>query len=226
MLSDIGINIWPSFIKTKASKNLHLTKCLRVPWTARRSNQSILNEINPKYSLEGLMLVEAPIVWRPDAKSWVIGKDSDAGEDWREEKGTTEDEIVGWHHGLMDMSLSKLWEMVKDRETWEAVVLGALKSQTWPGTEELDTTSCLNDNSNKKIKRTRQELTSAFRDRDRSIWSMWGSIFYCIGTNSELVQDGYMSFPWRRWGHTAEDLSRNNVGAYYKIIKLKKLMQR
>jgi len=58
-----------------------------------------LKEISPEYSLEGLMLkLKAPILWPPDAKNWLIGKDSDAGKDWRqEEKGTTEDEMVGWH---------------------------------------------------------------------------------------------------------------------------------
>ena len=72
---------------------------LRVPWTAGRSNQSILKEISPEYSLEGLMLKLK--LWPPDAKNWLIGKDPDAGKDWRrEEKGTTENEIVGWHHRL------------------------------------------------------------------------------------------------------------------------------
>ena len=76
-------------------------RLLRVPWTAR-SNQSILKEINPEYSLEGLMMeAETPILWPPDAKNQLIGKDPDAGKDWRqEEKGTTEDEMVGWHHQL------------------------------------------------------------------------------------------------------------------------------
>ena len=65
---------------------------MRVSWTARRSNQSILKEINPGISLEGMML---------KLKLQHIGKDSDAGRDWRqEEKGTTEDEMAGWHHGL------------------------------------------------------------------------------------------------------------------------------
>ena len=75
---------------------------LRVPWTTRRSNQSILKEISPEYSLEGLMLkAETPILWLPDAKNWLILKDPDAGKDWgQEEKGTTEDEMVGWHHRL------------------------------------------------------------------------------------------------------------------------------
>ena len=71
-------------------------RLLRVSWTARRSNQSILKEISPGYSLEGLMLeAETQILWPPDAKSWVIWKDPDVGKDWgQEEKGTTEDEMV------------------------------------------------------------------------------------------------------------------------------------
>ena len=77
-----------------------LEETLRVPWTARRSNQSILKEISPEYSLEWLMLkLKLPILWPPDVKNWLIRKDPDARKDWRrEEKGTTEDEIVGWHH--------------------------------------------------------------------------------------------------------------------------------
>ena len=75
---------------------------LGVPWTTRRSNQSILKEISPKVSLEQLMLkLKTPILWPPDAKNWLIWKDPDAGKDWkREEKGTTENEMVGWHHWL------------------------------------------------------------------------------------------------------------------------------
>ena len=74
-------------------------RLLRVPWTARRSNQSILREISPECSLEGLMLKLKLQYF--DAKSWLIWKDPDAGKDWgQEEKGTTEDEMVGWHHQL------------------------------------------------------------------------------------------------------------------------------
>ena len=76
-------------------------RLLRVPWTARRINQSILKEISPEYSLEGLMLKLKLQHWPPDAKNWLIGKDPDAGKDWgQEEKGTTEDEMVRWHHWL------------------------------------------------------------------------------------------------------------------------------
>ena len=77
-------------------------RLLRVPWTARQSNQSILKEISPGCSLVGLILkLKLQILWPPDAKSWLIGKDPDAGRDWRqEEKGMTEDEMAGWHRWL------------------------------------------------------------------------------------------------------------------------------
>ena len=77
-------------------------RLLRVPWTARRSNQSIPKETSPEYSLEGLRRLKLKLqCWPPDLKSWLIGKDPDAGKGWRrEEKGMTEDEMVGCHHWL------------------------------------------------------------------------------------------------------------------------------
>ena len=71
-------------------------RLLRVPWTARRSNQSILKEINPAYSCWSW----SSKIWPPVAKSQLIGKDPDAGTDRGKEKGMTEDEMVGWHHWL------------------------------------------------------------------------------------------------------------------------------
>ena len=108
-------------------------RLLRVPWTARRSNQS-----NPKGNQSWIFFgkidaeAEAPILWPPDMKSQLIRNDPDTGKDWRqEEKGTTEDEIVGWHHRLNGHKFEQAPEMVKDREAWHAAVHGVTKSWTW-----------------------------------------------------------------------------------------------
>ena len=75
---------------------------------------------------------EASILWPPDAKNWHIGKDPDTGKDWRqEEKGATEDEMLIGIIDSMDVSLSKLRGIVREREAWHAAVHGIAKSQTW-----------------------------------------------------------------------------------------------
>ena len=79
-------------------KLLHV-KANRVPWTSRRSNQSILKEINSEYSLGGLMLkLKLQSFGHLVRKSQLTGKDPDAGKDWRQENSATEEEMVGWHH--------------------------------------------------------------------------------------------------------------------------------
>ena len=83
----------------------------RVCWTTRRSNQSILKKINPGNKFTGKTDAEAPILWSPDAKSWLIRKDSSAEKDWRqEEKGMTEDKMVGWHHQLNEPEFEQTLE--------------------------------------------------------------------------------------------------------------------
>ena len=73
-------------------------RLFRVPWTARRSNESILKEISPEYSWCWSWNSNTLATW---VKNWLTGKEPDAGKDWRwEEKGTTEDEIAGWYHWL------------------------------------------------------------------------------------------------------------------------------
>ena len=88
-------------------------RLLRVPWTASRSNQSILKEISPGCSLEGDVEAEAPILWPPDVKNWLIWKDPDPGKDWRWE----EKEKTGWD-GWMASPTQWTWVWVNSRSWW------------------------------------------------------------------------------------------------------------
>ena len=98
---------------------------MRVPWTARRSNQSILKEISPGCSLEVMMLKLKLQYFATSCEELTHWKDSDAGRDWgQEEKRTTE---MRWLDG---MSLCELRELVMDREAWRAAIHGAAKSRT------------------------------------------------------------------------------------------------
>ena len=100
-------------------------RLLRVPSTETRSNQSILKEINPECLLERLMLKLKLQYWPLDVKNWLMWKDPNAGKDWRrEEKGSTEDEMVEWHHQLNRHEFEQARGLVMDREAWHAAVHG------------------------------------------------------------------------------------------------------
>ena len=109
-------------------------------WTVvlEKTHSKEIQPVHPKGDQSWIFIgrtdaeVETPIVWPPQAKNWPIGKDPDAGKDWRqEEKGMTEDETVGWHHQLNGHELRRLQELVMDREAWHAAVYGVTKSWTW-----------------------------------------------------------------------------------------------
>ena len=114
---------------------------LRVPWPTRRSNQSFLG--NQPWICTGRTDAEAPIHWPPEAKNWLIQKDPDAGKDWRqEEKGTKEDEMVGWHHQLNGHEFE---QALGDGEGQQSLVCWS----PW-GRQESDITEWLSNN-NKRL---------------------------------------------------------------------------
>ena len=123
-------------------------RLLRVPWKERRSNQSILKEINLNTPRKNPCWSWTPILRPPDMNSWLIRKDSATRKDWKQkEKDEKDEERMRWLYGItnsLDMNLGNLWEMVRDREAWHATFHGFTKIWirlgTWATTAVTTTT--------------------------------------------------------------------------------------
>ena len=154
-------------LKNRCFQTVVLEKTLRSPLDCKRSNQSILKEINPQYSLEGLVLklklqYFGHLMWRADSleKTLMLGK--------IEQRRKRAWQRMRWLDGVsdsMDMNLSKLQEMVKDREVWCATIHGVAKSWTWLGNWATTTRSVFSDHSimKLKIKRKTEKFTNLWK---------------------------------------------------------------
>ena len=168
----VGLNLDIQKTKIMASRpnTSGWRRLLRVYWTARRSNQSILKEISPEYSLEGLMLkltlqYSGHLMWRTDS----LGKNPDARKDWRqEEKGTTEDEMVGWLHQLNGHGFE--WTPgVGDGQG------GLVSCSPW-GRKELDTTEQLIWTELMTDKRGKNPKVESLKEKTETLWEDWWKI--------------------------------------------------
>ena len=152
-------------------------RLLRVPWTARSSNQSILKDESWVFIGGTDVDAETPILWPVDAESWLIWKDPDAGKDWgQEEKETTEDELIGWHHRHNGHGFG--WTPRVDDGQGGLVYCGL-----W-GRKESDTTERLNWTKN-----------SAYICENSLLKAL---LFYCLCFHPQPIWNWFLCVGWNR----------------------------
>ena len=153
MFNRKSFRVWLSGFVSQLCNLLHVYWCFRTVVLEKTLESPLdckeIKPVNPKENQPWILTertdaeAETPILWLPDAKSWLIGKDPDAGKDWgQEEKGTTEDKMVGQLHQLNEYESEQTVEIVKDREPWCAAVHGVAKSWTQLS-DWTTTTMCL-----------------------------------------------------------------------------------
>ena len=130
---DVRVGLWRKLsLKNWCFWTVVLGKTLERPLDSKEI-QPVYSKGDQSWVFIGSTDVEAetPILWPPDAKSWLIWKDPDAGNDWgQEEKGMTEVEMIGWHHRVNGHEFEWTRELVMDREAWRAGILGVTTSRT------------------------------------------------------------------------------------------------
>ena len=129
---DVRVGLW----RKLSAEELMLLNCGggEDSWESlvQQRDQPINLQINQSWIFTGRIDVEAPLLWPPDSKNWLIGKDPDAVKNWRQgEKGMTEFEMVGWHHWLNGCKFEQISEDGEGREAWHVVVHGVARNLTW-----------------------------------------------------------------------------------------------